>query len=219
MSLHTRFLNAVLKEMKNFLTHYYSSLDAAPKELSTEIRNIATRLKKTTDPMQIRNILLAYIESVSSFWRVFAFYSNYNKLRSKLESVINQPEFSLQSIQINHARSLHKHYLRKQNELITPLKNEIYSLQATCENLKDTVSSLKEENQRLRVENDFFMNELISMQEKLLKKEPQIEKKLPEDTSFDKLPPTPCPLKLQKEPSDHLDKQALCAEGSTPIFH
>ncbi|MBX9587329.1 MAG: hypothetical protein K2X50_08735 [Gammaproteobacteria bacterium] len=165
MDIRTKYILAVLGEMKKYLAQHFISYNVAPKEIADEIQIIAERIKKTTDPLQIRSYLLNYIGSTSSFWRTIAPYTFHNKLLSTLENLVHSDEFSIQSIHIAQMTQLHEHYLVKQKELIEPLQLEIYRLQNTCETLQKTVTGLREENARLRVENDFFLKEIESLHE------------------------------------------------------
>ncbi len=168
MDIRTKFILAILGEMKKYLELNFISYNHAPKEIADEIQIIAERVKKTTDALQIRHYLLNYIGSTSSFWRTIAPYTYHNRLLSQLEKVVTSDEFSIQSIHIGQMTQLHEHYLVKQKELIEPLQLEIYRLQQSCETLQKTVTALREENARLRIENDFILKEMESLHEKLV---------------------------------------------------
>lgn len=167
MDIRTKYILAVLGEMKKYLAQHFISYNDAPKEIADEIQIIAERVKKTTDPLQIRSYLLKYIGSTSSFWRTIAPYTYHNRLLTSLENAVHSEEFSIQAIHIAQMTQLHEHYLVKQKELIEPLQLEIYRLQNTCETLQKTVTALREENARLRVENDFFLKEIQSLHERV----------------------------------------------------
>lgn len=168
MDIRTKFILAVLGEMKFFLKYQFVSYNDAPKDIADEIETIAGRIKKTTDALQIRHYLLNYIGSTSSFWRTIAPYTYHNRLLSHLEKAVNSDEFTVHSIHMAQITELHEHYLVKQKELIDPLQVEIYRLQKTCDELQKTIKELREENVRLRIENDFLLKEMVSLHEKLV---------------------------------------------------
>jgi FtsZ-binding cell division protein ZapB len=168
MSLHILYIKAVLTEMRQYLEKNFITFGDAPKAMADEVKKIADHVKKSTDAMHLRQYLLDYIGLTSSFWRIFAAYTHHNKLLSHLESVVNSPEFSPQSIHLAQITHVHEHYLVKQKELIEPLQIEIQTLRSTCDKLQTTVTSLREENNRLRIENDFFMSEIVTIQGKFI---------------------------------------------------
>lgn len=167
MDIRTKYILAVLGEMKKYLATNFVSYEDAPKHIADEIEIIAIHVKKSTEAIQIRHYLLNYIGAASSFWRTIAPYTSHNRLLSHLEKVVNSDEFSLQSLHMAQVTELHEHYLVKQKELIEPLQIEIYRLQKTCDTLQKTIEALRKENVRLHKENDFFLREIESLHEKI----------------------------------------------------
>lgn len=164
MNLHIEFTSAVITEIRALLNECFPSMDAIPKPFGDEVKLVADRVRASVDASTLRSYLLNYIAQTSALWRKLAPYTNYNKLLSRLEMVVNLPEYSPQAIQVAQITHLHQYYLGKQNELIVPLQREIHSLRRTCHKLQSTVSTLREENRRLRVENEFFIKEIVSIQ-------------------------------------------------------
>lgn len=221
MKLHNEFISAILDEMRVFLLKNHLTLSDVPASLADEVKQIATRIKKTADATQLRNYLLDYIGLTSSIWRTIAPYTNYNKLRCHLETVVNSPQFSPQAIQIAQISSVHEYYLEKQKELIEPLQIEIHSLRGLCQSLQSNVTSLREENQRLRVENDFFMKELVTMQTQAT------NKPISATHAFSKTPPTSKPTQGDesnqvKSVDARANEPSSSAQGSylvAPVFY
>lgn len=163
MKLHAQFKSDTIDEIKEYLNKNFVTLDATPKLVVDETKKLASRVRKSTDALHLRTILIDYIALASPLWRKIAPFTNFNKLVAHLEAIVNRPEYSPQAIQLSHITHLHEYYLVKQKELIEPLQIQIHSLQVSCQVLQKTVTSLRDENNRLRIENDFFTQEIMTL--------------------------------------------------------
>jgi len=163
MKLHTQFISDTIDEIKNYLDSNFVTAQATPTPVAEETKKLATWVRKSTDALHLRTILIDYIGLASPLWRKIAPFTHFNKLVAHLEAVVNRAEYSPQAIQLSHITHLHEHYLIKQKELIEPLQIQIHTLQVSCQVLQKTVASLREENHRLRIENDFFTQEIMTL--------------------------------------------------------
>lgn len=163
MKLHTQFKSETIETIKEYLNKHFVTTEATPKAVADEAKKLASRVRKSTDALHLRTILIDYIALASPLWRKIAPFTNFNKLVAYLESVVNRAEYSPHAIQLSHITHLHEYYLVKQKELIEPLQIQIHTLQLSCQVLQKTVSSLRDENNRLRIENDFFTQEIMTL--------------------------------------------------------